>query len=260
MDTIKAIIVDDEHHAIDSFRAIAMEACPNVDIINAYENPERFINCMDEDGNFDILFLDVEMVPYSGFKLLENLRIKYADELPFDVIFLTAYDQYAVQAFGYNALDYLLKPLMPQDLQKSICKWETKGHKRLHAAQLEQLTAFLSTPTVKPDRMAIPTLDGYEVIHFRDIIRCEADRNYTHIIDRDFKHHVACRTLKEVEHLLSNHGFIRVHHSHMINPNFVIKILKESGGTLEMIDHTKIAITKNREDTLRQLFYQIKKL
>jgi len=261
MEPIKAIIVDDERHAIDSFRAIAMEACPDLQLVNAYENPEWFVHRHEEDGAFDLLFLDVEMVPYSGFKLLESLRGRYPDGMPFDVIFLTAYDQYALQAFAYNAIDYLLKPLMPQDLQKSVLRWEEKRHKRMHAAQLDLLTAFLAAPSeAKPDRMAIPTADGYEIIHFRDIVRCEADRNYTRIIDRQFHAHLACRTLKDVEQLVSDHGFIRIHHSHIINPEYVVKILRESGGTVEMADRTRITITKNRDQVLAQLFHRIRKL
>ncbi len=260
MEKIKAIIIDDEQHAIDTFKMIAAAACPILDVKGAYTNPVWFLNQAADDGDIDILFLDVEMVPYSGFKLLENLQQKYQGQLPFDVIFLTAYDQYAIQAFGYNALDYLLKPLMAPELQTAIQRWQNKNFKQLHAAQLKQLKLFLSMPDVKPDRMALPTLDGYEIIHFKDVIRCEADRNYTHIIDNAFNPHVACRTLKEVEALLGAHGFLRVHRSHIINPNFVIRILKEAGGTLEMIDKTKITITQNREEVLHQLFNQIKKL
>lgn len=260
MERIKAIVIDDEQHAIDTFKAIAAEACPNLDIKGIYTDPTHYLHQIGDHEDIDILFLDVEMSPYSGFKLLEILQQKHQGQLPFDVIFLTAYDQYAIQAFGYNALDYLLKPLMPPELQAALQKWQNKSFKQLHANQLKQLKLFLSMPDVKPDRMALPTLDGYEIIHFKDIIRCEADRNYTHIIDKAFNHHVACRTLKEVEVLLVTHGFLRVHRSHIINPDFVIRILRESGGTLEMIDQTKITITQNREDVLLQLFNQIKKL
>lgn len=257
---IKIVIIDDEQHAIDAFREVILEYGSDIEIIKTFNNPETFLEQSEQYEDIDILFLDIEMVPYSGFNLLNLLIEKYNKSLPNDVIFATAYDQYAIQAFNYNALDYLLKPLMVSDFERVIIKWQEKENKYLHKDQWEQLKYLISRRDAEPDRIAIPNIEGYTLLPFEEIIRCEADRNYTHIYDKSYKKHIVCRTLKDVEKLLEDHGFLRVHHSHIINPKCVVRVLKESGGTLEMSDGTRIIITKNKDLNIQSLFSTIKKL
>ncbi len=130
----------------------------------------------------------------------------------------------------------------------------------MHKDNWEQLKYLISNKDKVPERIAIPNIEGYTLLPFNQIIRCEADRNYTHIYDNELKKHTVCRTLKDVECLLEEQGFLRVHHSHIINPKFVIRVLKEGGGTLEMADGSKIVITKNKEINIETLFNNIKKL
>lgn len=257
---INIIIIDDEQHAIDAFTEVVSEYTDAISTLDTFSNPEHFLQNVHQYENLDILFLDIEMVPYSGFQLLNLLLEKYNKQLPFDVIFVTAYHQYAVQAFNYNALDYLLKPLMKDDFERVIQKWQEKENKFLHKDQWEQLKYLLNNNESVPDRIAIPNIEGYTLLPFDHIVRCEADRNYTHIIDKELKKHTVCRTLKEVEHLLERQGFLRVHHSHIINPKYVQRVLKESGGTLEMTDDSRIIITKNKEQNMETLFRTIRKL
>ncbi len=257
---IKAIVVDDEQHAIDSFCSIASEAYPQLEMIGSFTRPDDFLAYINQENGPDILFLDIEMSPYSGFRLLELIREKFDSDLQFDVIFLTAYNQYAIKAFKYNALDYLLKPLMPDDLLTSIHHWENKKDKHLHPVQLRQLGQFFSNPQKKPDRMAMPTLEGYIILLFKDIIRCEADRNYVKIYCADGHNQLVCRSLKDVEQILSNHGFLRVHHSHIINPDFITRILKSDGGAVVMADGSDIRITRNKQENMAALFERIEKL
>ncbi|MBT1707389.1 LytTR family DNA-binding domain-containing protein [Fulvivirgaceae bacterium PWU5] len=258
--SINAIIVDDEQHAIDSFIKIAGMAHPDLQVIAAYTRPEAMLKHLHEGSLPDLLFLDVEMSPYSGFRLLEILQERSVTPLPFDVIFLTAYDQYAIKAFRYNALDYLLKPLLEDELRNTVNRWMQKKHKQLHPVQWGQLSHYLNRAETVPDRMAIPTLEGYEIVLFEEIVRCAADRNYTHIVMQNRQSHTVCRTLKEVESVLIDHDFLRVHHSHVIHPRFVTKILKADGGTVEMTDGTQIRITRNKEEYLEKIFFSIKKL
>lgn len=257
---IKIAIIDDEQHALDAFEPIIAACKEDIEIIGIFQNPDHFYKSSAQYEDIQLLFLDIEMTPYSGFQLLNMLLEKYNKQLPYDVIFTTAYDQYAIQAFNYNALDYLLKPLMKEDFERSIKKWQEKENKFLHKDQWEQLKYLLNNKSNTPDRIAIPNVEGYTLLPFEQIIRCEADRNYTHIYDMNLKKHTVCRTLKEVESLLNEQGFLRVHHSHIINPKFVIRVLKEGGGTLEMTDGTKIIITKNKENNFAAIFNSIRKL
>ena len=257
---IHTIIIDDEQHAIDAFLDVASRSEAPIKVVASFSNPEDFISKVDEFQTIDILFLDIEMVPYSGFKLLSLLMDKYGKQLPFDVIFITAFDQYAIKAFSYNAQDYLLKPLMDADFEKTIDKWLQKESRFLHKDSWEQLLHIISNRQEKPDRIAIPHAGGYTLLPVEDIVRCEADRNYTHIIDKNHHTHTVCRTLKNVEVLLSEHGFLRVHHSHIINPHYVTQLLREAGGILEMADGAKVMITKDKETNMALLFNNISKL
>ena len=256
----KIVIIDDEQHAIDAYQEVIKDYTNVLQIVRTFTNPEIFFNHYQDYDDIDLLFLDIEMEPYSGFNLLNLLLEKYENQLPYDVIFVTAYDQHAVQAFSYNALDYLLKPLMKSDFERVIRKWETKENKFLHRDDWEQLKYLLHNKNSNPNRIAIPNIEGYFLLAFDDIIRCEADRNYTYIVDKSFKKHTVCRTLKDVEQLLNEYGFLRVHRSHIVNPNYVKRLLNEGGGTLEMIDGFKICMTQNKEINIHNLFKNIKKL
>ena len=255
-----AIIVDDEQHAIDSFYRIAMEAYPSLEILKSFTRPDKFLEYITPENTPDLLFLDIEMSPYSGFRLLEFIQEKLSDNIQFDVIFLTAYNQYAIKAFKYNALDYLLKPLIPDDLKQTLLQWEERKNKYLHPVQLEQLEHFLQNPGKKQDRMALPTFEGYVVILFDNIVRFEADRNYVKVFCADGKTHLACRSLKELEGIICNHDFQRIHYSHIINPDYITKILRVDGGAVEMKDGCQIRITRNKKDNIAKLFQRIQKL
>ncbi|HYG40644.1 MAG TPA: LytTR family DNA-binding domain-containing protein [Cytophagales bacterium] len=257
---IKTIIVDDEQHALDSFVKIAEITCPEIKVVATFTKPDALLEHLVKEENPDLLFLDIEMTPYSGFRLVELLQEKNKSLPDFDIIFLTAYDQYAIKAFGYNALDYLLKPLIPEDLKKALEKWKQKKYKHFHPIQWEQLHYYMTNQGKVQDRIALPTLEGYEIIHCNDIIRCEADRNYSHIFTKNGASHIVCRSLKEVENILCNHSFLRIHHSHIINPAYVLKILKIDGGSVEMTDGTQVRITRNKEENMEKLFGGIRKL
>lgn len=257
---IKTIVVDDEQHAIDSFVKIAEIICPELKVVAKFTRPDLFLEHLINEEHPDLLFLDIEMTPYSGFKLVELIQEKNKNGFDFDIIFLTAYDRYAIKAFSYNALDYLLKPLIPADLEKALEKWKQKKQKNFHPIQWKQLHYYLNNQGKAQDRIALPTLEGYEIIHCNDIIRCEADRNYTHIFTKKGVSHIVCRSLKEVENILCNHSFLRIHHSHIINPAYVVKILKIDGGSIEMIDGTQVRITRNKEENMEKLFGGIRKL
>jgi two-component system LytT family response regulator len=259
MEKIKCAIVDDEDHATDTLQSLLQTYCPQVEIVGIYHKPGDFLNDREVQSRLNLLFLDIEMSPFSGFWLLQELHQSWR-QLPFDVIFQTAYDQYALKAIQNNALDYLLKPIMPVELQKAVRKWEDKRVRHFHPLQWRQLEENLKEPQKLPEKIALPNQEGYFILEITNILRCEADRNYTHVKDRSGQTHLVCRSLKEFEQILEPYGFLRVHHSHVIHPDAVVKILREGGGTLVLTDQARVVITKNKEGVMEKLFERIKKV
>jgi two-component system, LytTR family, response regulator len=258
MTSIRIIVIDDEVHSIDSFIYTVNKYCSDVFIIKTYTNPKAFL----EDQingliDFDLLFLDIEMFPMSGLDLLSEMKNKLS-HIGFDIIFLTAYDNFAIDAFRYNAIDYLLKPIMPDDLKGALEKWRIKYSKTIDPVQIKTLRELFEFPKDKITKLALPTISGYEIINIEQIIRCEADRNYSKIYCTDkTSAYIVSKNLKEVSIILENNGFLRIHHSHLINPIYIRNILKTDGGVIKMIDGALIRMTKNKKNNLALIFSKI---
>jgi two-component system LytT family response regulator len=184
----------------------------------------------------------------NGFELLQQFN-----DIPFSVIFTTAYDQYAVRAIKFSALDYLLKPIDPIDLVSAVQKVE----KHLQLPFKEQLVMLMDKMNHGSSfgRVAVPTWDGLELIPADSIISCEADDNYTHFHLKSRTKLTACRTLKEVQELLAPfRSFVRVHHSHLVNLNEITKYVRGEGGYLMMSNGTSIHVSRSRKDALLRFF------
>lgn len=190
----------------------------------------------------------------NGFELLEQVAASFH----FDVIFTTAYDQYAIRAFQHSALHYLLKPVQEDELRTAIDLWHKRTRRQLQQAQFslfrDQYT--LSSPE-PPSRIALPTHEGHEIVNVPEIIRCAADAGYTHFFLKNGGGLLICRTLKEVEQVLELNGFLRVHHSHLINPTYLQKIVRQDGGYLLMADGAQVPVTKPKRDLLLAQFGSI---
>ncbi|WP_373493703.1 LytR/AlgR family response regulator transcription factor [Aquiflexum sp.] len=257
MAQINVAIVDDEQNSIDSFYRLTQNKCPNVDILFGCSNPDTFLNNYQNHlTNIDILFLNIAMKPISGLELLHKLQ-KNNKCLGFEFVFLTTYDGFTTEALKFRALDYLLKPLVEDKLVETLHKWRSSKNKEIDFL----IKNYFEGPIKKDNRIAIPTFDGYEILVVEDIIRCEAERNYSKIkYLKNNKEYLVSRNLKELIMLQENHGFLRIHNSHLINPFFIKKILKTDGGMIEMSDGKRIRITKNKEIILELLFKQIPKI
>ena len=192
---IKAILIDDEMHCLDTLSMILKEYCPEVQILAVCRNGKAGLEAI-EKNKPDIIFLDIEMPSMNGFEMLEQFT-----QIPFAVIFTTSYDQYAIKAIRFSALDYLLKPIDPKELIAAVHRVQVQ--KQLPATeQFEILFSRIQHKESAFRRMAIPTTEGYELIEAEHILRCEADDNYTHLFLKDKRKITACRTLKEVEEQL----------------------------------------------------------
>ncbi len=240
---ITATIVDDEPDCCESLAMLLERYCPEVKVLDICFSAQTAIASIKEHSP-QILFLDIEMPFMNGFELLEKLG-----ELPFALIFTTSYDQYAIKAIRFSALDYLLKPVDRDELQKAIQK-AVQHHQSPLPQQLELLIQKLKHPAVPITKIAFPTMEGCQLLSADSIISCESQGNYTHLFLTNKQKIVASRNLKDVEEILENYPFIRVHHSHVVNINEVEKYIKGDGGYLIMSDGSAINVSKSRKDFL----------
>jgi len=245
---IHSVLVDDEKHCLETLAWQLEKFCPQVSIVAVCESGEQALKVLSE-RNVDLVFLDIEMPRMNGFELLQRL-----ENVAFDVIFTTAYDMFAVKAFKFSAVDYLLKPIDKDELIQAVSKVRGKKSQALMPEQLDILFQTLYGRKPSSPKVALPTMSGLEFVTANDIIHCQSEGNYTHIYLEDKSHYLICRTLKETEELLSGHNFFRVHHSHIINLNHIRKYVKGDGGYVIMSDNTSINVSRSRKEELLRLF------
>src|SRR5215831_2437096 len=245
---IKAIIIDDEVHCVDTLSILLSDYCPEVEILEKCMSPKKGLEAI-EKLKPSLVFLDIEMPGMNGFELLEQFK-----EIPFAVIFTTSYDQYAIKAIRFSALDYLLKPIDPKELIIAVHKVVTQ--KQLPAAeQFEMLLNQVHHKDHVFKKVAVPTSEGFELIYADQILRCEADDNYTHLFLKSKNKIVACRTLKEVEEQLEDFEyFVRIHHSYLVNINEVTKYVRGEGGYVIMSDGASVNVSRSRKEALMKWF------
>jgi len=242
-----AIIVDDELHCrqmlagmLDRFfpgRVNVLALCSSVD--------DAMISL--KQHRPQVVFLDIEMPHHSGFDLIEK-----SDDYPFQVVFTTAHNKYAVKAFKVNAIEYLLKPIQHDDLQLTLEKLDKRlsdPPKTWKEPVLKTLTPLIEQVIPK---IGLPTMSGHLFINVHEIIRCEADSNYT-IVHLPEKRVVVSRTLKQIEEALKKYSFFRVHKSHLINLEKVLKYSKADGGTIVLSDQVEVPVSRNVKEELERV-------
>lgn len=245
MSEIKAIIVDDEQHCIDALQTMLQKKCPEVTVV-AGVNSVREAKVLIDEAQPDLVFLDVEMPHQNGFELL-----KLFERVTFDVIFTTAFEQYALKAIKFNALDYLLKPFSIQELQDAVQKCRdrrTAGRpKENGVSPLDVFLANMKTLHQTHRKIALPTINGLVFMPVQNIVRCESTGNYTKIFFTDKKHLLVSRPLKEFEEMLSDMDFFRVHNSHLINLQQMQSYIQGEGGFALMTDGTQVEVSRRRK-------------
>ena len=245
---IKTIIIDDEVHCQKTLTMLLEEFCPDVQLLEKCLSAKKGLEAI-EKLHPDLVFLDIEMPVMNGFELLEQLT-----EIPFALIFTTSYDQYAHRAFRCSALDYLLKPIDPQELASAVKKVKDRNNYPL-AEQFQILLETIRGKTTGLNKIAVPTSEGFELIPVNDVIYFEASDNYTHLFLKNKSRVVVRRTLKEMEEQLIEFTFIlRVHHSYLVNLNEVNKYVRGEGGYLVMSDGSSVNVSRSRKETLMKLF------
>ena len=240
---IRAIIIDDEQESRNTIFNILKNFCDSVLVVGQAENvAEGISKIIDEKP--DVVFLDIQMPDGTGFDLLEKVG-----KINFQVIFVTAFDQYALKAIKFSALDYILKPVDPQLLIEAVNKAKKSG------TDLKTITNQISTLLRNKngfERITLPTFEGFRFINLKDIIRCEADSNYTNFYLNSGEKILVTKTLKEYDESLGGLDFIRVHQSHLVNIKFIDRYIKGDGGTIIMVDGSEVEVSRRRkEDFLR---------
>jgi two-component system, LytTR family, response regulator len=244
---IKAILIDDEKHCRETLAIQLEKYCPEVKLLAECSSAAQGLQAI-ADYQPDAVFLDVEMPLMNGFEMLQQLP-----DIPFEVIFTTGYDAYAIKAIRFSALDYLLKPIDKDELIKAVGKI-SQHRQHPMTQQLDILLQKLNSKPMTLQKIALPTLDGFELVPLETIIQCESDSNYTCVFLKNGKKIVVSRTLKEIEELLEGHTFLRVHHSHLINLNEIVRYIRGEGGYVVMSDHTSVNVSRSRKETLLKIF------
>src|SRR4051812_29625914 len=240
---IKAIIVDDEPPCCQTLIILLTRYCPMVEVTGIYYSGAAALAAIKAMPP-QVLFLDIEMPHMNGFEMLQQLP-----EVNFELIFTTSYDQYAIKAIRFSALDYLLKPIDREELQKAVQKAVGRMRHPL-PQQIEILLQKLNHPSLPVNKIAIPTMEGLQMISVESVISCNADSNYTILLLKNKQKIIASRTLKEIEEMLEDYSFARVHNSWLVNLNEVEKYVKGEGGFLLMSDGTTIDVSRSRKEIL----------
>jgi two-component system LytT family response regulator len=242
---IKAVIVDDENHNIENLSILIDKLCKDVVIAGTSDNIPQAIQLIEQQKPH-VVFLDIQMGSSTGFDLLRNIP-----ERNFEVIFVTAFDKYGIQAVKFAALDYILKPIDTSELVAAIDKVKEKIKSKQNNMQIDFLMDYLRQ-NEKPVKIALPQQQELRYVMIADIIRCEAQNTYTWFFLSNNEKVLVSKPLKEYDDLLSPHGFIRCHQSHLINPVFVKSFLKEDGGSLLLQNELKIPVSKQKKDYVKE--------
>ena len=240
---IKTIIVDDEPNCCQTLVTLLKRYCPQIEIAGVFHSGITALPAIKAMPP-QILFLDIEMPKMNGFELLEQLP-----EINFELIFTTSYDQYAIKAFHFSALDYLLKPIDREELQKAVQKVIQRQSHPL-PQQIDILLKKLYQPATAIGKIALPTMEGLQMIPVDTIISCSSDGNYTIFFLKNKKKLVVSRILKEIEEMLEGYSFARVHNSYIVNLNEIEKYVRGEGGYLIMSDGSSVDVSRSRKESL----------
>jgi two-component system LytT family response regulator len=245
---IKCVLIDDESNSLEMMEWLLKTYCPQVTIEAMCNSGEKGIEAINKYKP-DVVFLDIEMPHMNGFDMLEQYG-----KLTFDVVFCTAYDQFAIKAFRYSALNYLLKPVDPDDLKETVRRLEAKQSipTREQIEVLLQNVKSVNKTTVP--RIALTTNDGMIFVSTDEIIYCEAESNYTNIVLQGGKKIMVSKVLKDIDEALSGPDFFRVHNSYLINLNHIKKFVRGEGGYVVMDNDATISISRSRRQEFMELF------
>jgi len=239
----KAVIIDDELHCINRLTGLLAPAYSNLMTVCATarttEEASRIL-AVEQPG---LVFLDVQIGNETGFDLLRRLPA-----INFAIIFTTAYENFAIQAIRFSAIDYLLKPVDPEDLNTALLRFQENAKQKTASEKIQALLQNTQAGNAMPRKIIVPTVSGFEFLDVSQIIRCNSDINYTTIYLKDKQKLVVARTLKEFESMLAPYSFFRIHNSHLVNLACIRSYNKGKGGSVLLTDGTELEVSSRRKD------------
>lgn len=244
---MRVAILDDELHCVESLVLHLQSLFPEIQVVYKSTQVLDALEAI-QNTEIDLLFLDIEMPNMNGFEFLKQLK-----PLNFDVIFTTAYSQYAIEAFKAQAVNYLLKPIDEEELKTAVLQY--RSNKTKSKSTQDNLELFLSEFVEKntmEEKIAIPVSDGIEFINVKNIVYCTSESNYSIIILDNNKKITYSKTLKNTESILSKHGFLRIHQSYLINPIHLKKYIRKAGGYVIMSNNEKLPISNSKKTILME--------
>lgn len=237
----KAFIVEDEINGLNNLKNMLSQHCEEVEVVGEAGSVKEALELFNNSSvTPDVAFLDINLPDGLVFQVLNQLQ----GELEFDIIFVTAFEKFAIQACRYSSIGYIVKPIDPDDLKDAVNRI-TPGKNNKINQRVDIFSQHYNNPNAF-EKMSISALDGIYFINIKDIIRCEAEDNYTHVHLKNGDRITASKTIKSYEELLSGVNFYRVHKSHLINLNYMRKFVKGDGGYLVMDDGKRIEVSRRR--------------
>jgi two-component system, LytTR family, response regulator len=245
---IQAVIIDDIENSRLTLADDLKTYCPDIQLIGQADSVKTGVELIIKVKPA-IVFLDIELSDGTGFDILENL-----EKIDFKVIFVTGLDSYGIKAIKFSALDYLLKPVDPDDLVKAVDKYKTDEKQYDFKANVDYLLENIRGTKPKFKRIALNSAEKVNMVNIDDILRCESQSNYTLFHLKDKETILVTKSLKEYENMLEEYSFIRVHHSHLINLNYLKEFIKTDGGYAVMTDGSNVPVSvRKRDNLLREL-------
>jgi two-component system LytT family response regulator len=239
---IKAVIIEDEENSRIVLSDMLDQHFKNIEVVAVCKNAEEGKTTI-ENLQPDLVLTDIELEQKPVFDMLQQLN-----SINFEVVFITAHEQYAIQAIKFSALDYLLKPFSLEDMSVAIKRYEQKRDKQQSAEQFNTLFHNLKHIQKDAKKIALPTINGLTIVPVKEIIRCEAEVNYTTFFLTSKNKMLVAKTLKEYEELLNDYDFIRVHNSHLINLHHVKNYTRGEGGIVAMTDGAKVDVSRRKKE------------
>ena len=247
---ITALLIDDDSNLRNGMKSLLARYAPEIRIIGEADSVETGVKIVLQNQP-QVVFLDIHLGDGSGFDLLEEVNQR--GKLNSQIVFITAHEQYAIKAFRFSALDFLLKPVDPEELQKVIEKLQQVIDKNDSVAHIDLLLENIRKKVDNFKRIALSNSDGIHLFEVSDIIRCESEDNYTKFYIKNSKPILISKTLKEYEELLTEHGFERIHQSHLINLAYLKSYIKKDGGYVVMADNAHLPISQRKKERLQEL-------
>lgn len=245
---LKAVIIDDESNARESIANLSRLTNSEIEIVGEADGVKSGLAVIQKIKP-DLVFLDIQLEDGIGFEILEGLP-----EIDFHIIFITAFNEYAIKAFKFAAIDYLLKPINPKEFKAAIDQFVNLQEKEDIESKLTAYLSHIKESAAEHKKIILKTAESIHIVKVQDIIRCEADKGYTEFFLRDGHKILVSKGLKEYDELLGDFGFIRTHQSHLINLDYISRFEKTDGGYILMTDKSTVPVSSRKREYVFNIF------